>query len=464
MRESSVITFYSYKGGVGRSFLLANVATLLTQWGYRVLVIDWDLEAPGLDCYFHKYLVAEVRSGLVDLIHAFKDGGDPKWRDYLTTVRFPGTTGQLDLISAGRQDDGFIERVQGLSWMTLYVEHEFGTFLEAMRADWKEEYDYVLLDSRTGITDIGGICTVQLPDILVLVFVANHQNVDGIELVAERALAQRQVSPLDRARLQLLPILSRFEPQVEYERSKRWVDTCAERFADLYDSWISEGSAVVDLLNQTKILSVPYWSYGEELPVLTETKPSASDVSYFITSLAALLGRRLADVHEFLGNRDGYVAAARKPGSATVGITHDLYLSFSAKDQAYARELSRALEELGLSVLSSAEVAVTEEAGDHIRRSRHFVAVLGATVSEFQAREAGRAAQQAVEELALDTSNPRRLVFVVLPGAAKQVQLEHWTPFQRIQAEGNDVARVARDVAVALGHFDQEREPDEDYY
>ena len=49
---SIVYTFYSYKGGVGRSMALANVAALLARAGHRVLAIDWDLEAPGLERYF----------------------------------------------------------------------------------------------------------------------------------------------------------------------------------------------------------------------------------------------------------------------------------------------------------------------------------------------------------------------------------------------------------------------------
>ena len=43
----SIVTFYSYKGGVGRTFVLANTAVRLAQWGYHVLCIDWDLDAPG---------------------------------------------------------------------------------------------------------------------------------------------------------------------------------------------------------------------------------------------------------------------------------------------------------------------------------------------------------------------------------------------------------------------------------
>ncbi len=49
-----VYTFYSYKGGVGRSMALANVAALLARWGKKVLIVDWDLEAPGIEKYFEE--------------------------------------------------------------------------------------------------------------------------------------------------------------------------------------------------------------------------------------------------------------------------------------------------------------------------------------------------------------------------------------------------------------------------
>ena len=52
-RESPIITFYSYKGGVGRSMAVANVAVLLSRdFNRDVVVVDWDLEAPGLHRFF----------------------------------------------------------------------------------------------------------------------------------------------------------------------------------------------------------------------------------------------------------------------------------------------------------------------------------------------------------------------------------------------------------------------------
>src|SRR5262245_59770525 len=78
-----VITFYSFKGGTGRSMALANVGCLLAQGiasknGKGVLAIDWDLEAPGLHRYFRNRLLnaSDLRDensidenpGLIDLL------------------------------------------------------------------------------------------------------------------------------------------------------------------------------------------------------------------------------------------------------------------------------------------------------------------------------------------------------------------------------------------------------------
>src|SRR6201989_1988398 len=78
-RRGEIITFYSYKGGTGRTMALANVACLLAERAgpeEQVLVIDWDCEAPGLHRFFPPRLVKpsaafdlglDATSGLIDL-------------------------------------------------------------------------------------------------------------------------------------------------------------------------------------------------------------------------------------------------------------------------------------------------------------------------------------------------------------------------------------------------------------
>ena len=76
-RKGKIITFYSHKGGTGRKMALANIGVLLSRGGNKTLLIDWDLEAPGLHRYFHKNLTGKIYSpdsspGLIDMLLDFQ--------------------------------------------------------------------------------------------------------------------------------------------------------------------------------------------------------------------------------------------------------------------------------------------------------------------------------------------------------------------------------------------------------
>src|SRR5215471_2552980 len=47
-----IYTFYSYKGGVGRSTALAHVAERLYLQGLRIVIVDWNFRSPGLESFF----------------------------------------------------------------------------------------------------------------------------------------------------------------------------------------------------------------------------------------------------------------------------------------------------------------------------------------------------------------------------------------------------------------------------
>ena len=77
------ITFYSYKGGVGRSLALANIATRLAEFGKKVCLLDFDLEAPGLHYKFSTLLSnqkKEIKNGIVDYIATCRAGMTPAGR------------------------------------------------------------------------------------------------------------------------------------------------------------------------------------------------------------------------------------------------------------------------------------------------------------------------------------------------------------------------------------------------
>jgi MinD-like ATPase involved in chromosome partitioning or flagellar assembly/WD40 repeat protein len=205
--KGRVITFYSYKGGTGRSMAMANVAWMLAMSGERVLIIDWDLEAPGLHRYFHPFLddkdlTASV--GLLDYVEklrtraAAKDELSPDDTDimeYVKRLKWPpefsvqwdrfGPFAGIDLLPAGQQGPAYSSKLNTFNWVEFYEKLGGSELLNMARQQLKSEYDYVLIDSRTGVSDTSGICTIEMPDTLVVCFTLNDQSIKGACGVAE---------------------------------------------------------------------------------------------------------------------------------------------------------------------------------------------------------------------------------------------------------------------------------------
>ncbi|RKI38649.1 hypothetical protein D7Y27_23415 [Corallococcus sp. AB004] len=180
------VTFYSFKGGVGRTMALVNVAASLAAKGRRVLVVDFDLEAPGVSTY--GLFKGRGDLGVVDFVEHYRLHGEaPDVREYVRRCDVAVDAGELWLMPAGRQDSQYGSRLNSIDWMKLYSEEDGYLLFEDLKAQWKESInpDYVLIDSRTGHTDVGGICTRQLPDSVVALFVPTEQNLIGLRPVVD---------------------------------------------------------------------------------------------------------------------------------------------------------------------------------------------------------------------------------------------------------------------------------------
>lgn len=182
-RNGRIVTFYSYRGGVGRTTALANVAWILASNGHRVLAVDWDLESPSLHRSFHPFLddkalrstrgVLEVLRDHVTLTNqpgpaALDPNEKPIVERYTVDLQytFPGD-GCLHFIPAGQQTSGYSEMVSTFDWDAFYDRMDGGRFVEALALDMRDNYDFTLIDSRTGLSDTAGICTVAIPDTVV---------------------------------------------------------------------------------------------------------------------------------------------------------------------------------------------------------------------------------------------------------------------------------------------------------
>lgn len=323
-----IYTFYSFKGGVGRSMALANIAECFYEKGLRVLAVDWDLEAPGLENYFYARLsrnaphpefgAVKTHPGLLDMLRSYQSafpdiirsapgflraglvppwpeprpgaeaergrpvpavgaavsaaGGEPDDRaeraeqmkraaaiakeflakldlpeelrqvevpsfhgsppserktfatlldeslcpvdDYLYMVHSSGQASLRLLTAGGGREKAFAkyaEAVQDFDWLKFYAAFEGKQYFDWLYAKLNGLADVVLIDSRTGVTEMGGVCTRQMADAVVAFCAPNFQNVDGVVRVVTALESPTVKLARDDRDLHLLVIPTRID-------------------------------------------------------------------------------------------------------------------------------------------------------------------------------------------------------------------------------------------------------------
>jgi eukaryotic-like serine/threonine-protein kinase len=287
-----IITFYSFKGGTGRTMALSNLAVLASRVSRATLLIDWDLEAPGLHKFFYKNIRPEdydLKAGLIDFFsevnQSIKGSGrevsSNELKSILRKVDIKKYIIKTDLeglyiIKAGKFDETYSKRINEFEWVGFF--NSAPNFFSLLATHLKEQFNYIFVDSRTGFTDTSGICTFLLPDKLCLVFTTNRQSLDGVAELAKKALTYR-LNSNDFRPLKLYPIPSRIELG-EKDLREIWrkgkSDEGIEGYQPMFEKIFEDfyGIKKCDLTNYFDLVQIhhePKYSYGESIAVLTET-------------------------------------------------------------------------------------------------------------------------------------------------------------------------------------------------
>lgn len=186
------ITFYSYKGGVGRTLALANTAKRLSEFKKKICILDFDLEAPGLHLKFPQLLQKkEDKPGIVDYMYDYvTTGAAPESiKPFTSLINFNNNyQSNIDIIAAGRiNQTEYWKKLSSIHWNDFFYEPESQgvSFFIDLKEKIKKELqpDYLLVDSRTGISEISGITLSILADEIVIVSAYNEENLSGVSLI-----------------------------------------------------------------------------------------------------------------------------------------------------------------------------------------------------------------------------------------------------------------------------------------
>ncbi|MBF0621435.1 MAG: tetratricopeptide repeat protein [Magnetococcales bacterium] len=220
-----IIAFFSFKGGVGRTSLMMNLATYWASLGKVIGLVDMDLAAPGLT--YSPMLKNSPWSdpslegrGFSDLLTIFyeKHKENPDHFGYYPAGRlfremFPpkgmvwGRNGRIMAMGAGKVRfqsptiiDGEIQTIpssngasknpfdKALRGFSFKLREDFSQFV---LPDCKKKFDYVLIDCRTGFPELLNMTLGYLADEIVLISGLNEQNLTGLSLTLKALRKER---------------------------------------------------------------------------------------------------------------------------------------------------------------------------------------------------------------------------------------------------------------------------------
>jgi hypothetical protein len=418
-----IVTFYSFKGGVGRSMALANVGEILADWGYRVVLCDWDLEAPGLERYFSPvespwfgdrpareaydryYKEMLAHEGLMELLRDYKqtltktpskgdvpDSGQP---DYVRVgklmLRRPSAWAyvpptrlnddRLRILPAGRRETEdrlrqYADDVRDFDWTEFYEKWAGNAYVEFFRKELKGEHggdraaaDIVLVDSRTGVTEQGGVCTHHLADLVVLTTAPNEANVDGTAWMASSLARNEKLEAMRGRPLAVLPVISRVEVFNERDLYDDFEEYFIDRLTPYLPKAISEGS---EFFKDSRIPYATFYSFREHA-VARETRDRRQRELYgAYTHLAHAVVRHglatglIANDHTPTELRRATTPHATRPRRTLRG---PVFISHAAEDTEAAAMVAEALRKRGIQEVLPAlpvGVGITADAAQSI--------------------------------------------------------------------------------------------------
>ena len=288
LKPPHIVTFYSFKGGVGRSTALGIVATLLANRNRRVVMVDFDLEAPGISVLFQSSIDNNrtEKYGVLDYIHQrylTPDQNIPAIEDCIYQVNL-SSRGELFLIPVGEYDENYIHRLAEFDRRTLQSFYKGANNpIEQLMNDIKNqlEPDVILIDARPGFNDTGAIALLDLADTGIICFSPTDQSFEGLHWVVRAARKQSDYRGKPDLRFLLTPM-----PSVAEEQLNAWI-TKAEDW--IVENWgLPDGVGVGELYYKvfynpsivalSSLVSTPLSLQNDYLPVVDVIDASLPDI------------------------------------------------------------------------------------------------------------------------------------------------------------------------------------------
>jgi hypothetical protein len=236
--KSPIVCFYSFKGGLGRTTAMALVGMQLARSGKKVLLMDLDLEAPGLASLFsYQYEDILKINGVVDYLvdlSSMIDYQKLRLTDYYYTINQQDIVGnqggEIVIMSAGRSEGSenlYFTKLSKLNLLFTGNNQSFGLDILLKHIEEDIKPDYILIDTRTGLNELGGLFISRYAHSAFLFFFGNQQNMFGMETIIPKLR--------DNKTLKFYLVNSPVpKPPLAEEQRQYYLEKSYDLFSDLY--------------------------------------------------------------------------------------------------------------------------------------------------------------------------------------------------------------------------------------
>ncbi|MCI8960510.1 MAG: AAA family ATPase [Lachnospiraceae bacterium] len=238
---SKLVSFYSFKGGVGRTTTMVLSAIGVARRGKKVVLLDFDLEAPGVSSLFPEEALSQY--GILDFF--VESNAYPKEiniDEYLYPVgeychvnQYGGEIYILPAVGTAARNDVESYRKNLMRFdmdVPAYEEEKTPIDMLLSKIDAFLKPDYIFIDTRSGIHQIGGITLTRYSDLALLFFYGSRQNIDGMRMTLPILKSSGTPFLLVNSKVPVNESLAQMEKKIYIEGAYRALGSCDQEYRD----------------------------------------------------------------------------------------------------------------------------------------------------------------------------------------------------------------------------------------
>ncbi|MBD2104016.1 MinD/ParA family protein [Leptolyngbya sp. FACHB-261] len=203
---SKIVSIHSFRGGTGKSNTTANLATTIASFGYRVGIIDTDIQSPGIHVLFG---LDEKRVNLTLNDYLWGRCAIQDSAYDVTPTQVKNAKGSVFLIPSSIKV-GEIARVLREGYNVRLLNDGFRNLIRALKLD------YLFIDTHPGINE-ETLLSITVSNALVIILRPDRQDFQGTAVTVE--LARKLKVP------KVLLVVNRALQSLDFASVRRQVET-----------------------------------------------------------------------------------------------------------------------------------------------------------------------------------------------------------------------------------------------